>query len=116
MLIVGGIMPKKTKVTGTAKPKAIETAYKKCTNPHNMKRLLALQMAQTWILVDIGKALNKGRATIGRWLKTYREDGIDDMLKKGHGGRAPQLNNDDIEALKAVLRDGKFKTKRYAIG
>jgi len=75
MLIVGGIMPKKTKVTGTSKPKEIETAYKECTNPHDMKRLLALQMAQqgTWILADIGKALSKGRATIGRWLKTYRE-------------------------------------------
>ena len=81
-------MPKKTKITGTAKPKEIETAYKECTNPHNIKRLLALQMAQqgTWILVDIGKALSKGRATIGRWLisfrrvteeqKAYREDGI----------------------------------------
>jgi hypothetical protein len=29
VLILGGIMPKKTKVTGTAKPKEIETAYKK---------------------------------------------------------------------------------------
>lgn len=84
-------MPKKTKVTGTSKPKEIETAYKECTNPHDMKRPLALQMAQqgTWILADIGKALSKGRATIGRWLKTYREDGIDGMLKKGHGGCDP---------------------------
>jgi len=24
----------------------------------------------------------------------------------------PQLNDDDIEALKAVLRDGKFKTAK----
>ena len=59
MLILGGIMPKKTKLTGTAKPKEIETAYKECTDPHNMKRLLALQMAQqgTWIMVDIGKSI-----------------------------------------------------------
>jgi len=114
ILILGGIMPKKTKITGTAKPKEIETAYKECNNPHSMKRLLALQMAQqgTWILADIGKALNKGRATIGRWLKAYRENGIDDMLKKGHGGREPQLNDDDIEALRAVLHDGKFKTAK----
>ena len=34
------------------------------------------------------------------------------MLKKGHGGREPQLNDDDTEALRAVLRDGKFKTAK----
>jgi transposase len=32
------------------------------------------------------------------------------MLKKGHGGRESQLKQKDIEALRAVLRDGKFKT------
>jgi len=34
------------------------------------------------------------------------------MLKKGHGGREPQLKQKDIEALRAVLRDGKFKTAK----
>ena len=33
------------------------------------------------------------------------------MLKKGHGGRE-KLNDDDIEALRGVLRDGKFKTAK----
>jgi len=37
-------------------------------------------------------------------------DGINGMLKKWHGGRESQLNDDDIEDLRAVLHDGKFKT------
>jgi hypothetical protein len=32
MLILGGIMPKKTKVTETTKPEEIETAYKECNS------------------------------------------------------------------------------------
>ena len=37
---------------------------------------------------------------------------MDGMLKKEHGGRKPQLNDDGIEALRAVLHDGKFKTAK----
>ena len=46
-------MSKKTKVSVSAKE--IETAYKASTNPHDQKRLLALQMAQQglWVLADI---------------------------------------------------------------
>ncbi len=76
-------MSKRTKVSGSAKE--MEIAYKGSANPHDHKRLIALQMAQqgVWILVDIGRALSKGRATIGRWLKSYREDGME--------GRKPRV-------------------------
>ena len=102
-------MSKKTKVSGSAKE--METAYKASANPHDQKRLLALQMAQqgVWVLSDIGRALSKGRATIGRWLKSYREEGMEGMLKRGHGGRKPQLQQDDVESLEEVLREGKYK-------
>jgi transposase len=107
-------MPKKTKVSGTATSGEIEAAYKDSTNPHDQKRLLALQMAQqgVWILAEIGKALGKGRATVGRWLKAYREDGVEGLLERGHGGREPQLKQDDIEALGEVLQEGQYKTAK----
>ena len=56
-------MSKKTKVSGSVKE--MEIAYKGSANPHDHKRLMALQMAQqgVWVLVDIGRALSKGRAT-----------------------------------------------------
>ena len=105
-------MSKKTKVSVSAKE--IEIAYKGSANPHDHKRLIALQMAQQglWFLADIGAALSKSRASIGRWLKSYREEGMEGMLKRGHGGRKPQLQQDDVEALTEVLRAGKYKTAK----
>ena len=107
-------MPKKTKVSGTATASEVKAAYKGSVNPHNQKRLIALQMAQQgeWVLVEIGRAIGKGRSTVGRWLKAYRGEGIEGMLKRGHGGRKPQLNGEDIEALKAVLGEGRYKTAK----
>jgi len=107
-------MPKKTKVSGIAATCEIEAAYKGSVNPHDHKRLIALQMAQQglWILAEIGKAIGKGRSTVCRWLKRYREEGIEGMLDRGHGGRKPQLAEADIEALEGVLRDGTYKTAK----
>ena len=105
-------MPKRTKVSGTATPEEIEVFYKRSTNPHVQRRLIALQMAQqgVWILAEIGRAIGKGRSTVSRWLKTYRESAMKGMLDRGHGGRKPQLDASDIEALEGVLREGKYKT------
>ena len=107
-------MPKRTKVSGAATPEEIEAIYKGSTNPHDQRRVIALQMAQqgAWVLAEIGRAIGKGRATVGRWLKSYREAGMEGMLERGHGGRKPQLQQDDVEALKEVLREGKYKTAK----
>jgi transposase len=104
-------MPKTTKVSGSSAPSEVAATYKGSVNPHDQKRLIALQMARqgVWVLADIARALSKGRATIGRWLKSYRGVGMEGMLKRGHGGRKPQLRQDDIEALEEVLREGKYK-------
>jgi len=103
-------MPKKTKVSGTATTSEVEAAYKGSVNPHDQKRLIALQMAQqgVWVLAEICKAIGKGRSTVSRWLKAYREEGMEGMLDRGHGGRKPQLEEADIEALEGVLREGKY--------
>lgn len=107
-------MPKKTKVLGSATTSEIEAVYKGSVNPHDHKRLIALHMAQQgiWILAEIGKAIGKGRSTVSRWLKGYREKGIEGILDRGHGGRKPQLVEADIEALAGVLRDGTYKTAK----
>ncbi len=97
-------MPKRTKVSGASTPEEIEVAYKGSTNPHDQRRLIALQMAQqgTWLLAEIGRAIGKGRATVGRWLKSYREGGMKGMLKRGHGGRKAQLQQDDVECSRMM--------------
>jgi len=107
-------MPKKTKVLGSSTPSEVEAAYKGSVNPHDQKRLIALQMAQQgiWVLSDIGNAIGKGRSTVSRWLKSYREGGVEGMLDRAHGGRKPQLDAADIEALEEILREGTYKTAK----
>ena len=61
---------------------------------------------------QIEQALEKGRTTIGRWLTTYQHGGIDALSKRNYQGRKPTLQPQDIDALKQVLRDGKFKTAK----
>jgi transposase len=111
-------MPKKTKLSGSSTTWEIEAAYKGSVNPHDHKRLIALQMAQQgiWILAEIGRAIGKGRSTVGRWLKSYREEGMEGMLDRGHGGRKPQLAEADIEALEGVLRGPTRQLRKYGIG
>ena len=105
-------MPKRVKVFGPATPEEIADAYRKCTSPHDFCRLVALEMAQQgeWTLKQIGKALSKDRTTIVRWMKAYRQGGLQGLLARGHGGREPRLKEDDIEAFKAELRSGRWKT------
>ena len=107
-------MPKRTKVAGTATPGQVQAALKTYKKPHEQKRLLALKMAQQgqFTRAQIGDALNKSRATIGRWLKAYLSGGIQALLKRGHGGKQPTLQPDDIDALKDGLRSGQFKTAK----
>jgi len=84
-------MPKRVKVFGPATPEEIADAYLKCTSPHDYSRLVALEMAQQgeWTLKQIGKALSKDRTTIVRWMKAYRQGGLQGLLARGHGGRKP---------------------------
>lgn len=107
-------MPKKVKVSGPATPEDIAAAYQKCTRPQDFTRLVALEMAQQgeWTLREIGKALGKQRSTIARWLREYRRGGLESLLRRGHGGRGARLNENDIEALKAELKKGTFKTAK----
>lgn len=107
-------MSKKIKVEGDVLPQDVDAIDRDCTNPHDHKRLLALRMAQQgqWTMQQIAQAVGKGRATIGRWIKAYREEGLDGLFKRGHGGRQPQFKPDDIQALEKELRQGQFKSGR----
>lgn len=105
-------MPKKVKVSGPATPDEITKAYRQSDNSHDYTRLLAVEMAQQglWTLKEIATALGKHRATIARWLGTYRRGGLDALLARSRRGRGARLDKDDVEALVAGLREGRWKT------
>ena len=65
-----------------------------------------------WTLQQIAKALGKHRATIARWLRAYRQGGLPAKMAREHGGRLASLNSDDVDVLKAGLKQGGFQTAK----
>ena len=54
-------------------------------------------------------APRRGRSSIARWLKAYREGGIEKLLQRRHGGRSTSLSEPDQDALIEKLKSGKWK-------
>jgi transposase len=107
-------MAKLLNVAGPATAEDADKAYEATREPHDRERLIAIRMAQQgdYTLDQIGYSLKRGRATIARWLKAYREGGVEELLHRGHGGRSASLSKSDQDALMQGLRSGRWRTAR----
>src|SRR5215831_11908541 len=107
-------MSKKLKVAGPATNEEIGAAYQASRVPHERERLLAIRMGQQeeWTLEKIAHTLGRGRDTIVRWVRAYREGGIQRLLARRPEGRRARLSEDDQQALIAGLRRGQWKTAK----
>ncbi len=107
-------MGKTLKGEGPATPEEVETADQASTEKHDRERLQAIRLGQqgTWTLERIGKMLGRGRATMGRWVKAYREGGLPGLLPREHGGREARVGESDREALREGLQAGRGKRAR----
>lgn len=107
-------MAKLLKVEGPVMPEDADKAYKATQEPHDRERLMAIRMAQQggYTLEQIGSSLNRGRATIARWLKAYREGGLEKLLHRSHGGRLASLSKSQQDTLVQGLRSGRWRTTR----
>jgi len=92
-------------------PEAIEELYKSSEEKHDRERLLAVLMGyERKTLAEIGSSLRRGRATVARWIRAYREGGIKQLLNRGHGGGSPaSLSESHQEALVDGLLSGQWK-------
>jgi transposase len=83
-------MSKSLEVGGATPSEALDKAYKSSQERHDRERLMAIRLVHhgNHTLEQIGSILKRGRATIARWLKAYREGGIEKLLHRGHGGPA----------------------------
>jgi len=81
-------MSKPLKVGDTSSLDALDKEYESRQEHHERERLLAIRLAHQGkhTLEQIGSILKRGRATVGRWLKAYREGGIEKLLERGHDG------------------------------
>ncbi len=107
-------MPQKLKLNGPATREEIQAARKTCPDPHAQERLLAIQMAQLGHsrIADIAQGLGRGRATIVRWLRKYRQGGLPGLLSRSHSHRKPRLDAQAIEALEKELKKGQWKSAK----
>jgi transposase len=89
----------------------LDAAYNASQEHHERERLLAMRLAHQGdqTLKQIGAILKRGRSTIARWLRAYREGGIQKLLHRGHGGRKASLSHSDQEAMIEELYSGRRK-------
>jgi transposase len=67
-----------------------------------------------WTLEQIAAAVQRGRATIIRWVRAYRQGGIAGVLERHYMGerRPPSLNTQERQELKQGLAEGQWKSAR----
>jgi len=107
-------MAKSLELGNHSNPEEVEELYKSSEEKHDRERLLAVLMGyENKTLAEIGSSLKRGRATISRWLKAYREGGLKQILHRGHGGgRSASLSEYHQETLIKVLHSGRWKRAR----
>jgi len=106
-------------MTNTAKPlnlgnhstqEQVEFQYKSSSEKHDKERLLAILMAyENNHLKCISKILKRAKSSICRWLKAYREGGIEQLLQRKHGGRKASLSESNQKDLTDLLYSGQCK-------
>src|SRR5919198_5957853 len=90
-------MSKKLKVAGPATHEEIAAAYKASRDPQERERLLAIRMGQQgeWTCEKIAHTLGRGRDTMVRWVRAYRQGGISGLLGGRDEGRGGEMSADD---------------------
>jgi transposase len=104
-------MGKKLKVGGPATYDEIGAAYQASRAPQERERLLAIRMGQQgeWTCEKIAHTLGRGRDTMVRWVRAYRQGGIPRRRACRYEGRREQLSADEKNALVDGLRRGPWQ-------
>jgi len=67
--------------------------------------------------LEISNTLGKGKRTIFRWVKAFRNDGITGLLlRKKPKGNEPSLSQEDQAALIEGLKEGRWKSAKEVGG
>jgi len=104
-------MSKPLQVGDAASLESLDAAYKASQECHDRERLLAIRLAHqgSQTLEQIGSILKRGRATVARWVKAYREGGVEKLLHRDHDGRKASLSQSEQEVIIDELYSGRWK-------
>jgi len=107
-------MSKPIQLGDSSSLESLDVTYKASQERHDRERLLAIRLAHqgSQTLEQIGSILKRGRATIARWVKAYREGGVEKLLRRGHDGRKASLSQSDQEVMIDELHSGRWKRAR----
>ncbi len=97
-------MSKQLKVGNPTSLDALDKEYESRQEHHERERLLAIRLSHQGrhTLEQIGSILKRGRATVARWLKTYRQGGIEKLLDRGHGG-GPKASLTQVVQVEIII-------------
>jgi transposase len=94
---------------------ALEKAEKAIRIPNLLKRIQAVKLKNIrWKNKDIANFLQIRRETCGEWIKLYKNDGIDGLLRWDHQGRISVLNEDHQEKIKQRIGEQPFADVKEA--
>ena len=86
--------------------KDLMKAQKKILNQNKVQALYLLKSKQTLTVRKTAKLLNKGETTIHRWLKMYRDGGIENLLLiRKSSGRPKTIDVETAAKIQQELRD-----------
>jgi transposase len=107
-------MGKARKVGGPATDDEIGAASQASRAPQERERLLAIRMGQQgeWTCEKIAHTVGRGRDTIVRGVRAYRQGGSHRLLARRDAGRRAQLSAAEQQALIEGVRRGPWKTAK----
>lgn len=95
----------------------LKTLLAEQTNILNFQKIQVLyfyKIGKIKTVKNLASTLNRNRATIHRWLKIYREQGIESLLQEHTKvGRPTLISKEAITALQFRLRDSQSQFVSY---
>ena len=88
---------------------ALRTLHRSTRDKRYADRIKAIVLLGTgWTLEKTAEALLLDQATLSSYVKTYREKGVDVLLKMDYHGSSPKLTDEHIKQLDAHLMDNTY--------
>jgi transposase len=101
---------RKLKLSGPASPQAVRDAYNASEKKRDRERLQAIMLGQqSYTLAEIAWIVGRGRATVARWIRLYRQGGLEALLKTRYKGRAGSVSSAIQQELVQGLQQGRWK-------
>ncbi|NER25985.1 MAG: helix-turn-helix domain-containing protein [Symploca sp. SIO1C2] len=110
-------MPKQLDIQveqSTQELKLMQSKAKNMSIVIRLQMLLLLQEGKYKYQTELSDALQKSVRTVHKWIKTYKDQGIEGLLDYQRGGKKkPAISGEVYDKVKAVLSDPNSQISSY---